>query len=321
MSLGVPEQAGGLRGPRVPFILRLFLIMYAEIEEFLDYLTVECGLARNTILAYRRDLTKFAKYLRERKADKLKAVDAQRVVDYMMHLKESDIAVSSIARNLAAIRMFFRYLWGEGRIKKDATSLLQSPKLWRRLPELLSVQEVNKLLAAPKGDDPICVRDRAMLEVLYATGARVSELCDLRPESVNLDYGYARCIGKGSKERIVPLGRRAVSAIRRYLTLARPKLTKRQDSRYLFVTRAGKRIDRENVWRRMKRYAALAGIRSTISPHTLRHSFATHLLEGGADLRAIQEMLGHVSIATTQIYTHTDTRRLRAVHKKFHPRA
>jgi len=294
--------------------------MIAEIDAFLDYLTVECGLADNTVLAYRADLDKFGVYLVERGVERFDDVDADRVVDYLMRLKEDGMAPNSIGRGLVAIKMLFRFLWAEGQLNRDPTAVLQSPRVSRRLPEVMTSREVSRVLAAPKGDSALEQRDRAILEVLYATGARASEVCSLRVDSLDLDYGYLRCYGKGGKERIVPLHRKAVTAVRRYLALARPHLARGRDVPSLFLSRTARPLGRQDVWRLVRKYALIAGIRRHISPHTLRHSFATHLLEGGADLRAVQEMLGHADIATTQIYTHVDQRRLKAIHRRYHPR-
>jgi len=294
--------------------------MIAEIDAFLDYLTVECGLADNTVLAYRADLDKFGVYLVERGVERFDDVDADRVVDYLMRLKEDGMAPNSIGRGLVAIKMLFRFLWAEGQLNRDPTAVLQSPRVSRRLPEVMTSREVSRVLAAPKGDSALEQRDRAILEVLYATGARASEVCSLRVDSLDLDYGYLRCYGKGGTERIVPLHRKAVTAVRRYLALARPHLARGRDVPSLFLSRTARPLGRQDVWRLVRKYALIAGIRRHISPHTLRHSFATHLLEGGADLRAVQEMLGHADIATTQIYTHVDQRRLKAIHRRYHPR-
>lgn len=294
--------------------------MIGDIDIFLDYLAVECGLAENTLLAYRRDLERFVEHLRRRGMTSAEEVDTECVVSYLMHLKEEGLAANSISRALAAIKMFFRFLWAEGRTPKDVTSVLDSPRVWHHLPEVMSREEVGDLYLAPEADTPLGIRDRAILAMLYATGMRVSELCSLTLRGVNLAYGFVRCMGKGSRERVVPLGGKAVEAVRQYLELSRPKLMRGREHDVLFVSRTGRPLARANVWRLVKRYARKAGVGRAVSPHTFRHSFATHLLEGGADLRAVQEMLGHVDISTTQIYTHVDQRRLKAVHQKFHPR-
>ena len=295
--------------------------MIRDIDSFLDYLTVECGLAKNTLLAYRRDLERFATYLAHWAIRTPGEVDADRVVAYLMHLKEEGLAPNSISRALAAIKMFFRFVWSEGEVPKDVTSTLDAPRVWHRLPEVLNRQEVDRIVNAPAANTPLGLRDRAMLSTLYASGLRVSELCSLTLGSVNLQYGFLRCLGKGSRERVVPISRKASDAVKEYLENARPKLMRGQAHDVLFVSRNGRPLDREVVWDFVKRYARRAGVTRPVSPHTFRHSFATHLLEGGADLRAVQEMLGHVDISTTQIYTHVDQRRLKAVHHQYHPRA
>jgi integrase/recombinase XerD len=217
--------------------------------------------------------------------------------------------------------MFFRYLSAERLVPSDPTEHLESPRLWQTLPEVLDRKAVDRLLAAPDpAHDRLPRRDRAVLEFLYATGARASETADLTLDSVNREGGYVHCVGKGRKERIVPIGRRALEALDAYLAEERPRLDRRGDE-HLFLTHSGRRLGRETIWRLVKKYARRAGVSPRVSPHTLRHSFATHLLEGGADLRAVQEMLGHVDIATTQVYTHVDPSRLKAIHRKFHPRA
>ncbi len=292
-----------------------------RIDPFLDYLAVECGLADNTLAAYQRDLWKFAEFLEAKGVTDLAKVTPDTVVRFMRAEKDLGLSVNSIARYLAAIKMWFRFLFMEGALSKDAVSVLDSPRLWRKIPEALSPREVSRLLRAPDPKTPLGLRDRALLEVLYATGARVSEVTNLDLGGVNLDYRFLRCIGKGDKERIVPLGRKAVDAVRDYIVNVRPKLLRGRESPRLFLSRFGKPLDRHQVWRLVKRYADKARIRKKVSPHTLRHSFATHLLSGGADLRAVQEMLGHASIATTQIYTHVDKDRLKSIHRQFHPRA
>jgi len=293
--------------------------MQSELRGYLAYLAVECGLSPNTVDAYRRDLQKFSSYLTETGRD-FKKITAQTVVSFMMKQKENGISVNSIARYLAAIKMFYRFLSLEGEIERDPTSVLESPRLWRRLPGVMTCDDVEKLLAAPDVSTPLGIRDKAVLETLYATGARVSEVARLRINDVNLDYGYARCFGKGAKERIVPLGGQAIESVRAYIERARPVFLPRAGSEFLFLSRKKTPMRRETIWRIVKNYVRMTGIKKTVSPHTLRHSFATHLLERGADLRSVQEMLGHVDISTTQIYTHVDRDRLKFVHKRYHPR-
>lgn len=292
-----------------------------DITAFLDYLSVELGLATNTIAAYGRDLANYRRFLSD-KGIVIRKATANHVLDFLVSERKRGLSSNSIARALVAVRMLYRFLLNEKKIKSDITSLLDSPRTWKRLPDVLSLDQVERILDAPgEVRRPFYLRDRAMLEVLYATGVRVSELVGLKIEDVNLELGYVRCLGKGSRERVVPLGRKAIHAIRDYLHREREKLDRGQGSRHLFLGARGRPLRREWVWRLLRLYARYAGVMGKISPHILRHSFATHLLERGADLRYIQEMLGHASITTTQIYTHVDRDRLKAVHKKFHPRA
>jgi integrase/recombinase XerD len=290
------------------------------VRLFLEYLVVECGLAENTLEAYRRDLAHFCAYLAERKKPDFAAVRPRDIVAFLAREKARGLSANSIARELAAVRMLFKFLAVEDKVPRNVASPLQSPHLWRRLPNVLDPAEVDALLAAPDPETPFGCRDRALLEVMYATGARVSETADLKLDDVHFDFGFLRCFGKGSKERIVPVGRRALRALRDYVERVRPRLNK-HDRPFLFLSRSGRRLRRDNIWDRVRKHARAAGLRKNVSPHTLRHSFATHLLAGGADLRSVQEMLGHASISTTQIYTHVDKDRLKSVHKKYHPRA
>jgi integrase/recombinase XerD len=293
----------------------------SPIDTFLDYLTVECGLSVNTLQAYQRDLERFAAFAADRSDPEWNRVRSEQVIDFLIAEKQRGLAPASVSRALVAIRMFFRFASSEGVIDRDVTEHLASPRLWQHLPEVLDPRAVDRLLAAPDpAHDHWPLRDRAILEMLYATGARASEVADLTVRSVNRQVGYVNCIGKGRKERIVPVGRRALEALDAYLGQERPLMDKRQDP-HLFLTHTGRRMGRETLWRLVKKYALRSGVSRRVSPHTLRHSFATHLLEGGADLRAVQEMLGHVDIGTTQIYTHVDQNRLKAIHRKYHPRA
>lgn len=295
--------------------------MQELIESFLSYLAVERGLSKNTIISYRRDLKKYIKFIEDSQINSLSATSRKNISDFMFSLKDKGLSATSIARNLVAIKVFYRFLVRERILKVDPSGLLDSPKLWKKIPDTLSVQEVEALLAATNLRKIQGIRDRAILELLYATGLRVSEAVNLKIQDVNLEVGFLRCIGKGSKERIVPLGKKAIIAIKRYLDEARPKLVKNSfgDS-VLFLSRLGKKISRQSFWKLIKYYARKARIKKVIRPHTLRHSFATHLLERGADLRSVQEMLGHADISTTQIYTHIDKNRLKLIHKTFHPR-
>lgn len=291
------------------------------IDAFLDYLTIECGLSINTLQAYQRDLQRFAEHVRAKEADDWAGVGSEQVIEFLVAEKARGLAAPSVSRALVAVRMFFRFLSGEAIVPRDVTEHLESPRLWMTLPEVLDRRAVDRLLAAPDAKhDRWPRRDKAILEMLYATGARASEVADLTVRSVNQEVGYVHCIGKGRKERIVPVGRRALEALGAYLAEERPLLDRRADE-HLFLTHTGRRMGRETLWRLVKKYVTRAAVSRRVSPHTLRHSFATHLLEGGADLRAVQEMLGHVDIGTTQIYTHVDQNRLKAIHRKYHPRA
>jgi integrase/recombinase XerD len=293
----------------------------ALIDGFIAYLTVECGLAENTQLAYRRDLAKFADYLARKRRPDPRRITTTLTLGFLVELKDRGYSVATIARTLAAVKMFYRYLTLEGVVEHNVTAVLDSPRIWRRLPTVLSPQEVDKLLAAPDASRPLGLRDKAVLELLYATGVRASEVAGLDVDSVHYDYGYLRCVGKGSKERIVPVGNEALEVTRRYATEVRPALLRGRPAAALFVSHRGTRLTRLTVWRLVKKYARLAGITKTVYPHALRHSFATHLLSGGADLRSVQEMLGHASIVTTQAYTHVDKDRLKEIHRRYHPRA
>ncbi len=299
------------------------MAMKDYIEDFLNYLVVERGLSENTISAYRTDLYKYADFLRQKKKrSHIDEVSRGDVQDYMFSQKEKGLSGNSVSRNLVAIKVFHRFLVREKYIKEDITSVLDSPKLWKHLPEALSLSEVEDILKSPNTRNWMGLRDRAALELMYATGLRVSELVNLNIDNVNLEVGFVRCTGKGGKERIVPIGRQSRSALEKYLAKSRIKLVKSGNSslKSLFLSRLGKKISRQSFWKMIKKYARLAGVKKDITPHTLRHSFATHLLERGADLRVVQEMLGHADISTTQIYTHINKERLKSIHHKFHPR-
>jgi integrase/recombinase XerD len=287
---------------------------------FVEYLQSECRLAPNTVAAYQRDLARFRRWLAGRRLGGLKIADLS---DFVAWLHAQSLAPSSIARHIVALRMFFRYLQLEGILQENLAELLGSQKLWQRVPEVLSPKTVAAFLEAPQRFDPYWRRDRALLELLYATGCRASEISNLPVRDLHLDEGYCLCQGKGNKQRLTPLGRAAKDAVELYLAEERPRLAALATTPppWLFLSRRGRRLRREAIWGLVKRYAARAGISTSISPHTLRHSFATHLLAGGADLRQVQEMLGHASIATTQIYTHIEPSRLKRVHQQFHPRA
>lgn len=288
-------------------------------EAFVRYIRTECHLAENTVAAYERDLRRFFTWLGARR---IEGLTISELSGYPAWLNDQ-LAPASIGRHVASLKVFFRYLQLEGALADNMAELLGTQKLWQRVPTVLSAGEISALLASAKPPQSWWRRDRAMLELLYATGCRVSELSMLRPRDVNLDEAICHCHGKGDKQRIVPLGRRAIAATQDYLQYERPKLAERQQpqSAFLLLSSRGARLRRERIWELIKHYAKLAGCSDELSPHSLRHSFATHVLAGGADLRQVQEMLGHASIATTQIYTHVDHSRLKKVHDAFHPRA
>jgi integrase/recombinase XerD len=292
------------------------------IGPFLYYLMGECGVSSHTLAAYRSDLMRFVRWRRSAAPGPLSRMNVSTLSGYVDTLAESGLAPSSICRHLASLSTFFRFLVLEGRLTDNVAKLLIAPAVWDRLPTVLSPGSVERLLEAPPAGTRLGRRDRALLETLYATGCRASEVSGLRPTDLDLKSGMARCIGKGNKERRVPLGSRAVAALESYLRSDRPALIAgRPETRTVFVSRSGRPLSRIGLWSIVKRWALAAGLPATISPHTLRHSFATHLLAGGADLRAVQEMLGHASIATTQVYTRVELSRLRQVHARFHPRS
>lgn len=290
---------------------------------FLSYLDAECGMSKNTIDAYRRDLDRFFTWNRDNARAGVHDIGVATVTSFLEYLQSLDLAASSIGRNLVAVRMFFRYLMLEGVVAESTVDLVSSPKLWERLPKVLSPDMVDALLNAPEGPvDRYYRRDRALLAVMYATGCRVSEVVNLKSQDIHLAESYCLCTGKGNKQRLVSLNPVAIDAVRKYIEIERSDLVTvaGEDPGWLFLTRSGRRLNRESVWSLVQRYAARVGCGAEVSPHTLRHSFATHLLAGGADIRALQEMLGHSSIRTTQIYTHVEHSRLKAVHKQCHPR-
>ncbi len=289
---------------------------------FVDYIRSECHLADNTVQAYQRDIRRFQQWLADI-GTAIPELGIRELSDFVGWLHQRGLAPSSVARHIVGLRMFFRYLQLEGILQRNLAELLGSQKLWERVPEVLSPGMVQKFLEAPRPYDSFCRRDRALLELLYATGCRASELSHLRLEDVHLAEGFCMCHGKGNKQRLTPLGRAAKVALQDYLEHERPQLAAAAPTSppWLLLSRRGRRLRREAIWELVKKYAVRAGVPPTISPHTLRHSFATHLLAGGADLRQVQEMLGHASIQTTQIYTHVDQSRLKKVHRQFHPRA
>jgi integrase/recombinase XerD len=289
-------------------------------ESFIDYLRSECHLADNTVAAYRRDMNRFQEWLDGRS---MRALEIAELSQYVAYLHQAGLAPPSVARHIVSLRMFYKYLQLEGVVEDNVAKLLGSQKLWERVPKVIGPDRIDGFLMSPRRTDPYHLRDRALLELLYATGCRASELSNLKLPDLHLADRYCKCHGKGDKQRITPLGRRAVEAVELYLAEGRPRLlalAPRDSPEWLLLSRSGRRLRREAIWELVKKYARRASISSAISPHTLRHSFATHLLAGGADLRQVQEMLGHASIATTQIYTHVDGSRLKRVHAKYHPR-
>ncbi len=290
------------------------------LDQFLHFLIVEKGLAKNTIEAYGRDLNRFLDHLKAKGIQDILSVGKFDVRAFLLVLRRRGLSTKTVLRNLAAIRTFFQFLIQEGILKINPVEELASPKVAKTLPEILTLKEVEELLVQPNTQTSLGIRDRAMLEMLYATGMRVSELTRLPMNQVNLEGGYVLLYGKGSKERIVPLGSEAMKWVALYLKTARGRLTKGKESNFLFVNRSGKGMSRQRFWRILKEYGRRAGIRKRITPHLLRHSFASHLLERGADLRSVQVMLGHVDISTTQIYTHVTGERLKKIHQRYHPR-
>jgi integrase/recombinase XerD len=301
--------------------LHQYTALVDDIQAFQSYIRAERGLAGNTLLAYGRDLHRFAQWIAGGGLTDYLHPSLRDLSHYLDFLRAEKLSPPSIARHLVALKMFYRFLRLEERTNESTVDLLGSPALWERIPHVLSPESVTKLLDAPQPLDRYFLRNRAILETLYATGCRVSEVANLKMEDLYLDSAFCRCFGKGSKERIVPLGRPALVALRSYLDEQRPRLVRSApEAPWVFVSRGGKGLTREMLWILVKKYAQRAGLTSKVSPHTLRHSFATHLLAGGADLRTVQELLGHANIQTTQQYTHVDRERLRAIHRQFHPR-
>lgn len=321
------------------------LPLSGERTSFLEHLAVERGLSRNTVGSYGRDLAYFAEFCKSEGILTPRSIRDENIAAFMGRLAhQRGLQAVSIARALAAVRVFLRFLVQEGAIPADPSAAIDRPKLWRRLPKVLSQEQTGELVAAPTASVPmemreapapadgalpavkkswkrLPIRDRAILELLYASGLRVSELCDLKLDALDMEVGVVRVTGKGNKTRIVPVGQDAIRAIRRYLVHVRPRYTGTKDGDSLFLSKGSKPMTRQAVWALVKRHAKKAGLNQKVSPHALRHSFATHLLEGGANLRAVQELLGHADISTTEIYTHVDAQRLLKVHQQFHPRA
>jgi len=293
----------------------------SDVNAFKHYVLAERGLARNSVLAYGRDLERFQLWVASGGLKDYLQPTVRELSQYLAFCREENLAAPSVARHLVALKMFYRYLRLEERVQKNTAELLNSPALWERIPQVLSPESVDKLLMAPRGDERFYLRDRALLETLYATGSRASEVVGLTLADLHLDSGFCKCLGKGNKQRVVPLGAKAMGAMRTYLANQRPLLVRpNPEAPWVFVSRGGKALTREMLWILVKKYAGRAGLNARVSPHTLRHSFATHLLAGGADLRTVQELLGHANIRTTQHYTHVDQARLKAIHRQFHPR-
>ena len=292
------------------------------LERFADFLALERGSAVRTQEAYARDVARFADFALVKGAAGPPAVTPKLLREFVYQLKDLGLSPASIRRNVSAVRSYFRFLVGDGIVARDPSERLDTPKRWRTLPEVLSVAEIQKLLAAPTMDDPLYFRDRAMLELAYGAGLRVSEWIGIGVRDAMLDEGLVRVFGKGSRERLVPIGRSAIGALAIYVRELRPALDRNagKGGGALFLNARGTPLSRMGAWKILRKYVKRSGITKRVYPHTLRHSFATHLLEGGADLRAVQEMLGHADISTTQIYTHVDREYLRQVHRRYHPR-
>ncbi len=288
------------------------------IQQAIDFFQLERGLSDNTISAYRRDLTQFAFSVRQKSPTEVTRAE---ILEHLMALRDKKLTSASAARKLVAIKVFYRFLLAQGTLRRDPAGVIESPRLLKGLPEVLNIEEVTRLLKAAPGRDKKTLRDRALLELLYATGLRVSEAAALKGTDLNQEAGFLRCVGKGGRERVVPVGREALKWIDRYLKEARSGFSPKPEVKQIFLNRFGRPLSRQAIWMLIKSYAMEGKVRKPITPHTLRHSFATHLLSAGADLRVVQELLGHASIATTQIYTHVDRARLKAIHTKFHPRA
>jgi integrase/recombinase XerD len=294
--------------------------MQNVVQAFLNHIRVEKGLAENTVSAYRRDLAKFVTFSQKRKLA-LPRIRRDNIVDFLGSLYQQKLDSRSVARHLVSLRNFFRYAVSERECPSDPTENIESPRMWKTLPSYLSVEEVDRLLAQPDISAPLGLRDKALLELLYSTGLRVSELVGLRTGDLDRQMGCLRCQGKGNKERLVPVGRQALAAVDAYLREARARLLRGQASPFLFVNTRGGRLSRVGFWKILAGYGRRAGLQRKLTPHKLRHSFATHLLERGADLRSVQMMLGHADISTTQIYTHVIQERMKQVYKAHHPRA
>jgi integrase/recombinase XerD len=294
--------------------------MHSLIDEYLNFMMVEKGASRNTIDGYSRDLNRFAAFISDRHIPDIREIRTDELLTYLARLKDQGLAANSVNRALAALRGFYKYLLREKKLDGNPIAHIELARVWMHLPDVLSREEMNCLLLQPGTATPAALRDSAMLELLYATGIRVSELTGLTLNSINWQVGYLVAMGKGSKERIVPMGQTASGQVKRYLEQGRPPLLKQRQSELLFLNRSGKGLTRQGFWKIVKKYTLQANLAKKVHPHTFRHSFATHLLEGGADLRSVQIMLGHADISTTQIYTHITRERLKEIHRKYHPR-
>ena len=295
--------------------------MRALLDSFLDYVSLERGLSKNTRAAYADDIVRFIDDLAKQGVTSIQDVSRRQILDHLMSEKARGLCANSLSRHLVSLKVFFRYLTQEGVLDVNVAETMDSPKVWKMLPSVLTPKEVERLFEAPDVKTPLGLRNRAILELFYASGLRVSEMAGLQLTDLQLDENFLRCIGKGRKERVVPVGGAAIQWIRRYLKEARPKLTPGDPEQTVFLSLRRQAMSRKTIWNMIKTCARDAGITKTVYPHSLRHSFASHLLANGAELRIIQEMLGHADIATTQIYTHIDSERLKAIHKRFHPRA
>lgn len=291
------------------------------LEQFLQHLSLEAGYSSNTIASYRLDLDRYLKFLEQKKVGSVDKISEEHIIGMINLLIKMGLQPTSIARNITSIRSFHKFLVREGISDANPAGALESPRLWRKLPSVLDTEEMKRLLSFPSGDNHLAVRDKAILEFLYATGVRISELISVKRKDLMPEVELVRVIGKRQKERIIPIGAVAIKAIDKYLKESRPKLANENSRDFLFLNHRGKPFSRMGLWKILRKYVILAGIKKKVSPHTIRHSFATHLLDGGADLRAVQEMLGHADISTTQIYTHLDRDYLKSEHLHFHPRS
>ncbi|MDK2857273.1 MAG: integrase/recombinase XerD [Verrucomicrobiota bacterium] len=295
--------------------------MRALLAQFLDYISLEKGLSPNTRAAYADDISRFLDWLAEAEVHSINDVTRRQILDHLMSEKARGLGANSLSRHLVSLKVFFRYLAQEGLLSINVAETMESPKVWKMLPSVLTPKEIDRLFSAPDIKTPLGIRNRAILELFYASGLRVSELAGLQLSDLHFDERFLRCVGKGRKERVVPVGGAAIQWVKRYISEVRPRLTPGPQEQTVFLSRRNQPLSRKTVWDMIKKCARSAGITKTIYPHTLRHSFASHLLANGAELRIIQEMLGHADIATTQIYTHVDPDRLKGVHHRFHPRA